>query len=89
MDEHELDLELEHADGQLGEQLRALLDPAEDLGDRTADDVDRTLRSRSTFAAALELLGLGWWTMRSFLGDDGPDRLTDGTTPADRERGGS
>jgi hypothetical protein len=66
----ELDRELAAADGVLSEQLRALLDPGGDLRRRTADDVDRSLRSTDTLGAALELLSVGWWTVRTVLTDD-------------------
>jgi hypothetical protein len=89
MDEHELDRALADADGTLGAQLRELLDPEQDVRRRTADDVDRTLRSRSTFSAALDLLGVGWWTARSVLGDDTAAGLSSGPPAADREGGGS
>ena len=70
LDESALDRELADDDAELSEQLRALFGPVEDLGTRTAQDVDRALRSRNTFGAALDLLGVGWWTARSLLTDD-------------------
>ncbi len=68
--DEELDRELAAADGVLSDQLRALLDPGGDLHRRTADDVDRNLRSTDTLGAALELLSIGWWTVRTVLTDD-------------------
>lgn len=81
LDEAELDRALAAADPQLTSQLRTLLDPDADLATRTASDVDRALRSRDTLGAALELLGLGWWTARALLTDD--------TRSADRDPEGS
>jgi hypothetical protein len=81
LDETELDRALAAADPQLTAHLRTLLDPDADLTARTATDVDRALRSRDTLGAALELLGLGWWTTRALLTDD--------TRSADRDPEGS
>lgn len=70
LDDEALDRELAASDQLLSTQLRELLDPDEALGRRTAVDVGRALRSRSTMAAALDLLGTGWWTARALLTDD-------------------
>ncbi len=70
VDERALDRALAEDDSELALQLRALLDPDDDLGARTAQDVDRALRSRNTMGAALDLLGVGWWTARALLTDD-------------------
>lgn len=80
LDEGALDRALAVQDADLARQLRALLDPGEDLRQRTAADVDRALRGRSTLGAALELLGVGWWTAASLLTDDDPraDRRGEG-----------
>lgn len=80
LDEHALERELAQQDDDLGRQLRALLDPGDDLRQRTAADVDRALRGRSTVGAALELLGVGWWTAAALLTDDDPhaDRRGEG-----------
>jgi hypothetical protein len=71
LDEQELDRELSHADHVLSSQLRELLDPAAGLTERTAQDIDRSLRGRSALGAAFDLLGLGWWTATALLGDRG------------------
>ena len=60
-------------DGDLGIRLRHLLDPSEDLAQRTSLDVDRALRGRSVLATALDLLGLGAWTARALLTDPPAD----------------
>lgn len=63
----------------LTSDLQRLLGPTEDIGGRTAQGLDRRLRSGSASSLALELLGLGWWTAREIL--------SDGAVPADGERG--
>ncbi len=64
---------------ELTADLHRLLGPGDDLGGRTAQGLDRRLRSGSASSLALELLGVGWWTAREIL--------SDGTVPADGERG--
>jgi hypothetical protein len=82
MDEAELDRALADDDAAaLGIHLRSLLDPDTELTSRTANDVGRALRSRNTTAAALDLLGVGWWTVRALLTDD--------TRSADRDHEGT
>lgn len=80
LDETALDRELAEDDADLALHLRALLDPDETFGERTANDVDRALRSRNTLGAALDLLGVGWWTARALLTDDHrpADRVNEG-----------
>ena len=70
---------------ELRDQLRSLLDPTADLGPRTANDVDRALRSRSTTSAVWDLLGTGWWTLRSLATDptNGARTLTNEAVGAD------
>lgn len=85
LDEQSLDRELSDADEVLSAQLRELLDPAAGLTERTAEDIDRSLRGRSGLTAALDLLGLGWWTAKALLGDGkadrgGDDRADDATS---------
>ncbi len=70
LDELAIERELSGADELLSSQLRELLDPAAGLRERTAQDIDRSLRGRSSVTAALDLLGLGWWTAKALLGDD-------------------
>lgn len=77
LDERELDRALAEDDPLLQVHLRALFDPGSDLTERTATDVDRALRSRDSLGAALELLGVGWWTARALL--------TESTRSADRD----
>jgi hypothetical protein len=77
LDERELDRALADDDPLLQVHLQALLDPGGDLTERTASDVDRALRARDSVGAALELLGVGWWTARALL--------TEATRPADRD----
>ena len=77
----ELDRELDDHDGELGEQLRALLAPASDLGRQTTHHVDRARRGRSVLGTGLDLLGLGWFTVRELL--------TDAPRPADGEGEGT
>jgi hypothetical protein len=60
----------ELGDGHLGEHLRALLAPDEGLERHTTHHVDRTLRGRSVLGTGLDLLGLGWLTMRELLTDE-------------------
>jgi len=59
--------------------LQHLLGGGGDVGGRTAEGLERRLRSGSTSSLALELLGVGWWTAREIL--------SDGRVPADGERG--
>ncbi len=80
IDEAELDRALAASEGGLGAQLRTLLDPDDQLHVRTVKDVDRALRARDTVGAALDLLGLGWWTTSVLLTDD--------RRPADADREG-
>jgi len=80
LDEAELDRALAANSDDLRADLRILLDPGHELLGRTAAEVDRTLRSRDTVGAALDLLTLGWWTARAVLTDD--------RRPADAEREG-
>ena len=77
LDERELDRALAEDDPLLRGHLQALFDPGSDLNERTATDVDRALRSRDSVGAALELLGVGWWTARALL--------TEATRSADRD----
>ena len=84
LDELAIERELSGADELLSAQLRELLDPAAGLSERTATDIDRSLRGRSSLTAALDLLGLGWWTAKALLGDDGGQALR--TLSADPER---
>lgn len=76
----DLDDELAATEGRFTGELRALLTPGAGINRRTAESVDRALRSRSTGTAALELLGVGWQTLRLFLSDD--------PSGADLDRGG-
>jgi hypothetical protein len=76
-----VDQALEDDTGDLGASLRALLEPPGDIRRRTADVVGRELRGRSAMDLGLDLLGLGWWTVRTILTDD--------PTPADGEDEGN
>lgn len=73
--------ELDDDPSDLGSRLRSLLDPAEDLPNRTRQDVDRTLRGRSVLSTGLELLGLGVWTASTLLSD--PPGDADGNREGD------
>lgn len=92
LDELAIERELSGADELLSAQLRELLDPEAGLRERTAQDIDRSLRGRSSVGAAMELLGLGWWTAKALLGDDRADDRADDrgreprTLSADPER---
>jgi len=79
--ELQLDAELAGDEGLLGHRLRELLAPEDDLFSQTTHQVDRTLRARSALAVGMDLLGLGWLTMRELLTDE-PSR-------ADGEREGT
>ena len=59
----------EHLGGGLAELLSA---PA-DLTSRTAAGVGDALLTRSTLAAALDLLSVGWHTVRYLAGDPDPN----------------
>lgn len=65
-----MDDELDAHEGLLGAHLRELLAPEDDLGRQTTHQVDRTLRARSVLATGLDLLGLGWLTMRELLTEE-------------------
>ncbi len=80
LDDADLDDALAAGPVALRADLRTLLDPDHELLRRTAAEVDRTLRSRDTIGAALDLLTLSWWTGRAVLTDD--------RRPADAEREG-
>ncbi len=83
-DEQAVERALDQTDPILTGQLRELLDPG-DPGDlvrqRTAADVDRTLRAHNPMSSAADVLGVGWRTMRLLLTDD--------VHPADRDDEGS
>ena len=70
VDERDLDAELDLDEELLGDRLRELLAPEEDLGRQTTHQVDQTLRARSVMATGMDLLGLGWLTMRELLTDE-------------------
>ncbi len=76
-DDEEIEDALADFDPLLAGQLRELLDPGDLVRQRTAADVDRTLRSQNAMGTAADLLGTGWRTL-SLL-------LTDGLGPADRD----
>lgn len=61
----------------LGPQLAQLFESPEQFDRDISDEVDRRLRARSAMGGVLDLLGLGWSTMRVLLIEDPP--------PADRE----
>jgi hypothetical protein len=71
-----LDAELEAGEQifreQLGGGLAELLSAPADLASRTAAGVGDALLTRSTLAAALDLLGVGWHTIRYLAGDPDP-----------------
>ena len=76
MNDAHLDAELEASEqifrDQLGGGLAELLSAPADLASRTAAGVGDALLSRSTLAAALDLLGVGWHTIRYLAGDPDP-----------------
>jgi hypothetical protein len=57
---------------QLGGGLAELLEAPVDLASRTAAGVGDALLTRSTLAAALDLLSVGWHTVRYLAGDPNP-----------------
>jgi len=67
-DEGALDerLDAEHHP-DLGDALRALLDPAGDVRSRAADKVDRSLQGRSMVSTLTDLSGVGWVTVAHLL----------------------
>lgn len=78
---------------ELGDRLRMLLGPSDGLDRRTTRDVDSALRARSPLAAAVELFGVGWWTIETLFtdrtpggdGDGDGQTLTGDTRGADRD----
>jgi hypothetical protein len=58
---------------QLGGGLAELLSPPADLTSRTAAGVGDALLTRSTLAAAMDLLSVGWHTVRYLAGDPDPN----------------
>lgn len=64
----------------LGPQLAQLLASSDDLDREISDQIDRRLRGRSAMSDVLDLIGLGWSTMKVLL-------ITD-TSPADSEEEG-
>jgi hypothetical protein len=75
-DEATLDAELEASEQvvrrQIGSGLAELVSAPPDLATRTAAGVGDALLTRSTLAAALDLLGVGWHTVRYLAGDPEP-----------------
>jgi len=70
LDEEALDALLADQDAALGSSLRALLEPPEDIGQRTTQVVNRALQGRSALSIGMDLFGLGFWTLRTILSDD-------------------
>ncbi len=70
-----LDAELADSDALLRAHLEQLLSPPPDLSARTAREVTDTLLHRSTLAAAVDNLGVGWRTVRILFGTDPPEDL--------------
>ncbi len=64
----------------LGPQLAQLLASSDHLDRDISTQVDRRLRARSSMSDVIDLIGLGWSTMKVLLIED--------TTPADREAEG-
>ena len=71
--EAHLDAELDESEllvrEQLGGGLAELLSAPADLRSRTAAGVGDALLTRSTLASALDLLSVGWHTIRYLAGD--------------------
>lgn len=67
-----LDAELAESDAQFGWELRGMLAEVlvvpEGLTSRMAADVGAALLTRSTLAIGVDLLGLGWHTLRYLTG---------------------
>jgi hypothetical protein len=78
LDEDTADLDAELAETeqivreQLAGGLAELLSAPADLASRTAAGVGDALLTRSTLAAAVDLLAVGWHTVRYLAGDPNP-----------------
>jgi hypothetical protein len=70
-----LDAALADSDDLLRAHLEQLLSPPADLSVRTAREVTDTLLHRSTLAAAVDTLGVGWRTVRILFGTDPPEDI--------------
>jgi hypothetical protein len=82
--EAHLDAELDESEqmlrAQIGGGLAELLSAPADLASRTAAGVGDALLTRSTLGAALDLLSVGWHTVRYLAGD--PDPTSRKETPS-------
>ena len=68
-----IDAALADSDDLLHDDLAALLTAPPDLSARTAREVTDTLLQRSTLAAAVDTLSVGWNTIRILFGTDHPE----------------
>ncbi len=78
LEEGVLDAELDASEqtfrDQFGTELAELVEAPAGLASRTAVGVGDALLTRSTLAAALDVLGTGWHTLRLLVGE--PDRTS-------------
>lgn len=78
--EHEarLDAELADTEALFGAELKALLDPDAGLSARTRQEVNEALLARSALSLTVDLLSVGWQTVRIMFGSnaesDGADQ---------------
>ena len=78
IDDHDelLDAQLAESEAEWGRDLRTslveLLAVPDDLTTRTAAGLGDALLTRSTLATAVDLLGLGWHTLRHLAGGADP-----------------
>jgi len=69
-DAHEarLDAELADTEALFGAELKALLDPDAGLSARTCQEVNDALLARSALSLTVDLLSVGWQTVRVMFG---------------------
>lgn len=76
-DRHEarLDAELAETEALFGAELKALLDPDAGLSARTRLEVNEALLARSALSLTVDLMSVGWQTVRVMFGPpDDPSR---------------
>jgi len=73
-DGHEarLDAELAETEALFGAELKALLDPDAGLSARTRLEVNDALLARSALSLTVDLLSVGWQTVRVMFGPTDP-----------------
>lgn len=81
-EEAALDAELAATDARFGDELAQLLRVPADLQQRTTVEVNDGLLARSSLSTAVDLVGLGWRTIRLLAANPSgePDQTEETTT---------